>query len=73
MISNSHFFCRVLYVESWTTIQNLVVRNTTQIPNLKKIGGKLSLWQCSRFFIKDGSLYVKLKSSIEIGQVVLAY
>ena len=42
-------------VESWVTIPNLVMSNTTHIPNYKKIGSKLWPWQCSRFFVKSGS------------------
>jgi len=41
-------------VESWTTIPNLVMRNTTYIPNYKKIGSKLWPWQCSGSYNKYG-------------------
>ena len=41
-------------IVNWVTIPNLVMRNTTHIPNYKKIGSKLWPWQCSHFFVKDG-------------------
>ena len=41
-------------IESWVSIQNLVVSNTTLIPNYKKIWLKLWPWQCPRFFDKYG-------------------
>ena len=48
------FLPEVDNVESWTTIPNLVMRNTTHIPNYKKIGLKLWSWQCPRFYDKYG-------------------
>ena len=48
------FLPEVDNVENWVTILNLVMRNTTYIPNYKKIGSKLWPWQCSRFFDKYG-------------------
>ena len=48
------FLPEVDNVESWTTIPNLVMKNTTHIPNYKKIGLKLWPWQCYRFSDKYG-------------------
>ena len=41
-------------VENWVTIPNLVMKNTTHIPNYKNIGLKLWSWQCARFHEKYG-------------------
>ena len=48
------FLPEVGNVESWTSIPNLVMKNTTHIPNYKKIGWKLWSWQCHRFYDKYG-------------------
>ena len=39
-------------VEYWLIILNLVMSNTSQISNFKKIRSKLRPWQCPRFFRK---------------------
>ena len=41
-------------LENWAAIPNLVMSNTTYIPNFKKIGLKLWLWQCAWVFDKNG-------------------
>ena len=48
------FLPEVDNVESWTTIPNRIMSNTTHIPNFKKIGSKLRPWQCPRISGKYG-------------------
>ena len=48
------FLPEVDNVDSWNTIPNLVMSNTTHISNYKKIESKLWSWQCPRFYDKNG-------------------